>query len=198
MPDQALHHEKELLARISLGEEAAFRELFDHYWDHLYHYLVQVTKSPEIAEEIAGDVFLKLWTGRALLHRIRRLDAFLFRVAHNKAIDFLKLTARNQRMRQMVSQSIDSARAPAADHLLLDREAQQMLAEVVAKLSPRRRLVFTLSRMEGLSNEEIASRLHLSPNTVKNTLGDSMRAIRIFLARRGIHGLLLLSILFPN
>jgi RNA polymerase sigma-70 factor (ECF subfamily) len=179
-----LQDEAYLLARIAGGDEQAFSTLFHHYWDRLYNYLNKVTKSPEIAGEIAADVFLKLWTARSRITGIRNMDGFLFRIARNKAIDFFKMAARNERLRQMVARSMEQSAAPAADQRMLDEELAQALAQAIAGLSPRRKLIFTLSRVEGLSNEEIATKLNLSPHTVKNTLVDSVRSIRALLQKK--------------
>ena len=78
--------EKELLALIAEGHEPAFRVLYDRYWEKLFNYLVHITKSREIAEEIVADVFLKLWTGRDLLQNIQHMDGFLRKVAYNLSL----------------------------------------------------------------------------------------------------------------
>jgi RNA polymerase sigma-70 factor (ECF subfamily) len=173
-----------LLRRIARGDEQAFTTLFHHYWDRLYNYLNKVTKSPEIAGEIGTDVFLKLWTGRSQITGIRNMDAFLFRIARNKAIDFFRMAARDERLQQMVASSMGQPAAPAADQGMLEEELQQALTQAIARLSPQRKLIFTLSRVDGLTNEEIATKLNLSPHTVKNTLVDSVRSIRAVLQKK--------------
>jgi RNA polymerase sigma-70 factor (ECF subfamily) len=82
------YDEKELLEQVAQGNEWAFNILFERHWDHLYNYMKRLTKSHEVAEEIVVDVFLKLWTGRELVPGIHNMDAFLFRVAQNKAMNF--------------------------------------------------------------------------------------------------------------
>jgi RNA polymerase sigma-70 factor (family 1) len=184
-------YDQELLEQIARGSETAFKVIFDRHWDRLYNYMMVLTKSPEVAEEIASDVFLKLWTGRELLPGIHNLEAFLLRVAHNKAMDFFNVTARNAKYQKMISEAIRQSEVPGADYHLLDKEAQGLLGEIVSGLSMQRRLVFTLHRIEGLSHEEIAKRLQLSPQTVKNTMVDAQRSLRLLLKKRFPDGLFL-------
>jgi len=190
-------YDQELLEQIAQGSEAAFKVIFDRHWDRLYNYMLALTKSPEVAEEIAADVFLKLWTGRELLPGIHHLEAFLLRVAHNKAMDFFAVTARNAKYQKIIFETIRQPEVPGADQPILDKEAQGLLGEILSGLSMRRRLVFTLHRIEGLSHEEIAQRLNLSHQTVKNTMTDAQRSLRVLLKKRFPDGLfaLLISIL---
>lgn len=181
---RALKDERQLLEQISRGDEQAFNTLFSHYWDRLYNYLMKVTKSREISEEIGTDVFLKLWTGREQVVCIRHMDAFLLRVAHNKAMDFFRVAARNERLQEMIGQSMQQQAEPAADQGMLDAEMRETLEAAISRLSPRRKRIFTMSHMQGLSNEEIARELALSPHTVKNTLADSARSLRGILQKK--------------
>lgn len=189
-------YDKELLEQIAQGSETAFRVIFDRHWDRLYNYMLTLTKSSEVAEEIATDVFLKLWTGRELLPGIHNLEAFLLRVAHNKAMDFFNVAARNARYQKIIFESLRSPEVPGADYRLLDKEAQGLLTEVLSTLSFRRRLVFTMHRIEGLSHEEIAQRLDLSHQTVKNTMVAAQRSVRDLLKKKYPDGLLLLLLYF--
>lgn len=156
--------------------------------------MVAVTKSSEVAEEIAADVFLKLWTGRELLPGIQNLEAFLLRVARNKALDFFAVTARHAKYQKVIFETIRQQEVPGADRRLLDKEAQGLLGEILRGLTLRRRLVFTLHRIEGLSHEEIAQRLNLSHQTVKNTMADAQRSLRDLIKKKYPDGLLLLLV----
>ncbi len=182
-------YDKDLLEQVAQGSETAFKVIFDRHWDRLYNYMLSLTKSSEVAEEIAADVFLKLWTGRELLPGIHNLEAFLLRVAHNKAMDFFTVTARHAKYQKMIFEAIRQPEVPGADQRVLDKETQLLLGEILSGLSLRRRLVFTLHRIEGLSHEEIAQRLNLSHQTVKNTMADAQRSLRTLLKKKYPDGL---------
>ena len=191
-------YDKDLLDQVAQGSEAAFKIIFDRHWDRLYNYMMALTKSSEVAEEIAADVFLKLWTGRELLPGIHNLEAFLLRVAHNKAMDFFAVTARHAKYQKIIFEAIRRPEVPGADSRLLDKEAQGLLGEILNRLTLRRRLVFTMHRIGGLSHEEIAKRLNLSHQTVKNTMADAQRSLRDLIRKKYPDGLLLLLLWLVN
>lgn len=183
----------ELQMQIAEGDESSFQRLFERHRDKLFNYLFSIVKSREIAEELVIDVFLRLWIGRELLTEIQNMDAFLHKVAYNKAIDFLRISSRNTSLQKLVSREIlSSARERGADHRLQEKEYREIIRQAVHQLSPQRRLVFILSRVEGLTYDQIAERLNLSRNTVRNTLAETLRSIRSYLRKHEINPVLLL------
>ena len=184
--------ENDLLRSIAEGDEAAFTQLYNRYWQKVYTYLLRMTKSHEIAEELLYDIFTKLWTGRELITQIRDMDAFLSKVAYNKAISFFRYTATQRKMQQLIAKQMEDLYVEDAADKLLNNEARQLLDEAVRQLSPQRKLVFSLSREQGLTHEQIARQLNLSTQTVKKTMSNALSSIREFLHKRGLEGSLLL------
>lgn len=189
-------NEKELLALIAEGHEPAFRVLYDRYWEKLFNYLVHITKSREIAEEIVADVFLKLWTGRDLLQNIQHMDGFLRKVAYNKAMDFFKIASRDARLQRIIAEGMSEAAESGTDGRLLDNEYQHILREAIRQLSPQRRLIFNLSREAGLTHEQIARQLNLSRHTVRNSMAEALKSIRQYLLKYDIDTFILAWIFF--
>jgi RNA polymerase sigma-70 factor (ECF subfamily) len=180
------YNETQLLHNISNGDEASFNIIFAQYRDRLFAYLVTITKSHETAEEIVLDVFMKLWMGREIVSEIQNLQSFLYRVAHNKAIDFLRSAQRNPVQQNEIWEAIQSTAGEASsDHLLHRHNAEAALNEAVGQLTPMRQKVFQLSREEGMSYDEIADHLNLSRNTVRNHVAASLEFIRKYLQGQG-------------
>ncbi|MFT4093693.1 MAG: RNA polymerase sigma-70 factor [Niabella sp.] len=171
-PDEAL------LSLIAQGDEKAFATLFERYRNTLYNYLIKITKTKETAEEMVLDVFLKIWTAKAALEEISHFEAFLFRVAHNQAIDFLRQSQRSKQAQAVIWADMQYLRAAMADEKLLKADTEQAIKEAVSQLSPQRQEVFRLSREEYLSYDEIAERLQLSRFTVRNHLSAALQFIR--------------------
>jgi RNA polymerase sigma-70 factor (family 1) len=183
VPEQPPYNERELLLLVANGDQDAFARIFEKHRQRLYTYLVGITKAPEVAEDILVDVFMKLWIGREMLARIENLEGFLHKVAYNKAMDFFKTTARHARLQQVYAQRIDRFEQNLEDWLI-DEEARRILREAVNQLPPQRKLIYTMSREQGLSYDEIAKALHLSRNTVKGTIMAATRSISEYLNKK--------------
>lgn len=177
MQRHSTYDEKQLLEEIAAGDEQAFELLFMQNRKKVYHYLLQLTKFPEIAEELTMDIFLKLWVGRDLLPVINNLDAFLFKVAHNKALDFFRIASRQHRLHQAYKDHIEHLHN-TGQYLPIDQVNLELLSTVINDLPPRRKLIYKLSREENMTYEQIAKHLNLSHKTVKNTMLSALKDIR--------------------
>jgi len=67
------------------------------------------------------------------------------------------------------------------EEMIWAHESENLVSQAIAKLPPQQQMVFKLSKQEGLSREDIACQLHISPNTVKNHLSNAIKFIQIFL-----------------
>lgn len=179
------YDEATLLRQVAGGDEKAFNKIFDLYKGKLYGYLLKITKSPEIAEEIVTDVFVRLWIGKDLLNNIKRLDSFLHKVAYNKAIDFLRTVSRQDKLQKLYIERVEPEPEKQADKLLMDAEARELLQKAIQQLPPKRKLIYTLSRENGLTHAQIAKALNLSSNTVKNSIVSATKSISVFLKNAG-------------
>lgn len=168
-----------LLQLIGEGDETAFNEIFDRYRNRLYNYLVKVTKSKESAEEATLDVFLKIWNAKGMLHEIINFEAFLFRVARNKAMDYVRKAASNRLVQQEIWEDLEKlVSETTADQKILSAETELAINTAINKLPPQRQMAFRLSREEWLSYDEIAERMHISRNTVRNHIVAALQFIR--------------------
>ncbi|GAA4315528.1 RNA polymerase sigma-70 factor [Compostibacter hankyongensis] len=182
------------MEQISASDQKAFDLLFERYRNRLFVYLIKVTKSKETSEEIVLDVFLKIWQGRTLLSEVDNFEAFLFRIARNKALDFLRWAQKRPLVQMEIWSRIqDTPAAAQTDNRILLQHAEAAIHYAVKQLSPQRKAVFLLSREHGLTYEEIATRMHISPHTVRNHLAASLQFIRNHLSSNGE---MLLSLLF--
>ena len=175
--------EKALLTEISGGNEKAFRTLFSGYYKQLFNYIYSFIKSKQIAEELVMDVFLKIWLGRDIIPQIEKFDAFLFRVAHNKSIDFLRSAAKDPKFQDLLWDQIQLANDVQADSSILLQEYEAKLRKAVSLLSPQRKKVYQLSREQDMTHDQIAVQLKLSKNTVNNHIVDAQIFIRTYLSK---------------
>ena len=172
-----------LLQRITQGDERSFNLLFEQYRNQLFTYLFRITKSAETSEEIVLDIFLKIWHGREIVGQIDNFEAFLYRIAHNKAIDFLRSLKRNPMLREQTWEQIEEPLSfYESDACLIFKNTEAIFNEAVSQLSPQRQKVFHLHHSHGFTNQEIAERMLLSRNTVRNHLAASLEFIRKFMS----------------
>lgn len=181
MPVIVEYDETTLLHKVAEGDEAAFNKVFDRYKDKLYGYLLKITKSSEISEEIVTDVFVKLWVGRSLLIHINNLNSFLHKIAYHKAVDFLRTVSRQNKLQKLYVERMEPEPEKRADELLIDAETRELFQKAIQQLPPKRKLIYTLSREKGLTHAQIAKALNLSSNTVKNSIVAATKSIGIFL-----------------
>jgi RNA polymerase sigma-70 factor (ECF subfamily) len=77
LSDYIHHNEAELVERVALGDEYAFKLVFNHYWPRVYSVALIFAKSPEVAEDAAQEVFANLWIKKELLKEVKEFKAYL-------------------------------------------------------------------------------------------------------------------------
>ncbi|HEY0274255.1 MAG TPA: RNA polymerase sigma-70 factor [Chitinophaga sp.] len=171
------YSERELLQRSGNGDKMAFAEIFRRYKLKLYGFVFRLTHSPEMAEDVVQNVFLKLWQDRHLLDNIDHLSSYIFRMAQNQTINAFKRSAKETLViRQLFTGEPAAPFDPETD--LAYKEMEQAFRRAVDQLPAQQKKVYLLSREEGLKHEEIARRLGISAGTVKNHMIQLLRTLR--------------------
>lgn len=166
---------------MAAGDEAAFRSLFEKYRDVLFTYIARFVRSDQVAEELVMDVFMKIWLGRELALQIERFDAFLFRIARNKSIDFLRSVTRDSNFKELLWARLKGLTEDGADSILIIQEYEAKVREAIALLSPQRRKVYQLSREQEYTHDQIARQLNISKATVNNHIVEAQGFMRKYL-----------------
>ncbi|MBS1565514.1 MAG: sigma-70 family RNA polymerase sigma factor, partial [Bacteroidetes bacterium] len=177
----AQYTDTKLFSRIAAGDEEAFAILFHRYTSQLFPFLVSIVKSEVDAREILQETFLKCWLNRAKLGGIDNPGAWLNTIAAHSAYNYLRSRARYEK--HLGNLAPMEPETEELVHVLDVRYAQQAIAQAVAQLPPKRRQIFELSRNEGLTRRQIAERLQLSENTVRNQLVESLRFLQDYLRK---------------
>jgi len=162
--------------------ELLFADIFKKHEHRLYTLALALTKSEQYAKDTIQDVFLKLWEQRQQLHDIRNMEAWLYRLTENKAIDFLRSAAADDRLRETIWHNLSQTRNDTAEWMEA-REYNRIIQQAIDLLPPQRKRIYYLNKKEGLSHAQIADELSLSRHTVKNQLSSALRFIRGFVAR---------------
>lgn len=166
------------------GDERAFEVIYRHYAARLFSFVEKLVKDPELAEELIQEIFVQVWINRLAFHEVLLPTSYLFSIANRQALKYLKKVANDKRILNSI---IDYSQAITNDteEKTILRESVESINLAVAQLPPQRRLIWELSRNEGLSHEQIASRLNISRNTVKNQMVHALKFVRAFLDQRG-------------
>lgn len=174
-----LYDEKYLLSQVAQGDQAAFSQLFNAYHQKLGAYILRLTESFPLTEEIVQDVFLSIWQHRAGLGDVHRFEPYLFVIARNRAFNCLKQLAREQvRKREWAYNRQETA--DAGDNPESDYGYDVLLEKAVDMLPPQQKKVYQLHNQEGLAYPAIAVRLGLSATTVKKHMSLAIRRIRAY------------------
>jgi RNA polymerase sigma-70 factor (ECF subfamily) len=180
LPGCPPYNEKALLARIAANDEKAFRELFDLYKERFYAVALKMTRSGETAQDIVQDVFMQIWNNRENLAGVDNPPAYFFTAVYRKIYHHYRKLALEKRLLHVVAPA-ELSMKNVTEEMVLAHESEVLISQAIAKLPPQQKLVFKLSRQEGLSRDAIASQLHISAHTVKNHLLDAVKFIRSFL-----------------
>jgi len=165
----------------------AFDIIYKKYSRRLYGFVFRYVKQEADTEEIVQEVFIKIWKTRGKIDVYSSFESFLFTVAHNATVNLLKKRATEQKyIEHIKSLQIINESYQLTDEIHY-KELNQKFQGVLNELSPRQKEIFQLSREEGLSNKEIAEKLSISVQTVKNHLVTALS----FLKRKLDNGLLI-------
>jgi RNA polymerase sigma-70 factor (family 1) len=176
MPENPRYDIKNMLLHVGEGNELAFKAIIDFYKERFYAASLKMTHSGDIAEEIVQEVFVSLWIKRVQVAAATNSEGYLFAMLHNSIYAHFRKLALEKAMKKKMGQQSDIDSSPIED-LLFAKEDREMFESVINQLPPQRRIVYKLSRQQGLSRQQIASQLHISPHTVKNHLQQAIRFI---------------------
>jgi RNA polymerase sigma-70 factor (family 1) len=172
------YDEKELLLRIAVGDAGAFSTLFYWYHQELAAYVLRLTRSICLTEEIVQEAFLKVWIRRDRLSEVEDFRSWLFSICRNHTFNCLRDLARNTLQQQAW---ITQVLSQAHNNEEPDREYYYtLIEEAVSHLSPQQQKIYLLSRRDGLRYEDIARDLQLSRNTVKRHMSLALHAIESY------------------
>jgi RNA polymerase sigma-70 factor (ECF subfamily) len=162
------------------GDRAAFKAIFSGHYQDVCRTIRRYIVDPGLTEDLAQEVFVRLWQKRERLNITSNLPAYLRRMAVNEALAHLRKKTRFQADELPIH--LPGLVAAHADEQLAANELQTRINTVVESLPGRCRLVFQLSRYEDLSNREIAEQLEISVKTVENQMTKALRTMREGLA----------------
>jgi RNA polymerase sigma-70 factor (family 1) len=160
--------DSKLTSLIRTGVKEAFQELFTRYAPRIYQFSLSYLNNEADAEELVQDVFLKIWERREKLDPSKKIKAFIFKIAVNTIYDFIRRKNIESAYKEFAGADFKSQ--DSTWHQVIFDEMLGNLDVLVKQMPAERQKIFRLSREDGLTNNEIASKLNLSKRTVENQL----------------------------
>jgi len=170
-------HDLQLIDLLKEDDEAAFTEIYSRYAENLTGFASTKLYSLADARDIIHDLFVTLWEERRTLMVHRKLESYLFTLVRYRVIDKIRKNITKEGyagMTSMLSQSY----GPEVEGQIAAKELQQQVNSKLEELSPRVKEVYKLSREQHLSIKEIAVKLEVSEQTVKNQLTVALGHLR--------------------
>lgn len=168
---------------LAKGDLSVFEVFFEAYKKRVFGVALKMLKSPTEAEDIVQEVFLSIWQSRARLDQINDPEAYLFTITHNAIYTHLKKASRNE---QLLNAILYHIAQNTTEETVAAHEAGKLIREAVQQLSPQQRTAFELRKQEGLSYDQIAERMQISQNTVRNHLSIAVKTVRSHLKKWAI------------
>ncbi len=184
MKSYANYTDQDLSRLVAGGDGQAFAALVERLWRNIYLHTLTYTRNPETAEEITQDIFINLWNNREKLKEVNDFSAWLTIVARNNILSALRkrlqgLAGHTQLQDMPEDMLMETLLVP--DKQAESKEFYQLLLKGIELLPEKRRAVFKMSRLEGLSNLEIAEKLQMHPVTVSQYMAKALGFLRAYL-----------------
>lgn len=186
--DLAHWSDDSLMAAVVARDVAAFSALYDRYAGLVYTTALRVLRDPQLAEDTAQEIFVRLWQRpEAFIPARGRFATWLLSITRNRAVD--EVRARGRRRRREVEEREEQPLPLSAPeevdpiHLAEVREEQRAVRAALATLPPEQRRVLELAYFGGLTHQEISAALREPLGTVKTRIRLGMQKLRAALER---------------
>jgi RNA polymerase sigma-70 factor (ECF subfamily) len=184
--------DSELVIHLRTDEVRAFDTLYWRYHRALYSNIIKLTKDAEAAQDILQEVFITLWEKRLTLDPDQAVINWLFTVSYHKSVNYLKKMLKAP----VISSGIDEEMHLSDEQEINLKETQLILLEkAVTQLSPQKRKVFELCKLQGKSYEETARELNISKHTVKEYLSEAIFSVREYMKRHPDYPVVLIYVI---
>lgn len=180
--------EQDLLRQLIRGDIAGYEVLFHKYYPTFFAFIKGMTKETAVAEDIAQNIFMKVWLNREKLDAAKSIRNYLFVLAKHEIYNYFRTKSRHvhdpkggyRADRKQGGGGNLPSRNEIEEKLDLAETAEQV-ETIVGKMPPQRQQIFRMSRFEHMPSREIAEQLNLSVRTVDKHLELALKELRKYL-----------------
>ena len=153
----------ELVLGVQKDDTSAFDALYFKYHQAVYRNIVKLVKDQVVAEDILQEVFVKLWQKRHSIDVSKSVAGWLFVISFNLSVTYTKKRLREQTLYHRLFNERHSTEEDFKEY----EHQHQLLETAIGQLSPQKKKIITLCKLEGKTYEEAAHELNISRHTVK-------------------------------
>lgn len=175
MGDYGLYSDQQLTALLQTGDEKAFTEIYNRYWQRMFVLASRKLYDLDEAGEIVQNIFISLWERRARLEIDGPLSAYLSVCVKYRIINALD---KHYVRKRHAAHFMAPVTSNSTEEWLDFEETRVRLAKLVADMPEKCRMVFTMSRDKGMTQKQIAEALNISEKTVEAHLGKALKTLR--------------------
>jgi RNA polymerase sigma-70 factor (ECF subfamily) len=183
-----LDYDAELMLRVKEGDGASFGVLLEKHRSSVVHFLYRMVQNPSVAEELAQEVFLRVYRSRSTYEPTAKFTTWLFRIATHLALNSLR-DGKNERLQErldddssdMPARQITDAR-PSVEQRMVYQAKLDEVRRAVAMLPEKQRAAVLMHKYEEMEYSQIARVLSCSESAVKSLLFRAYETLRARLA----------------
>lgn len=179
------YNEEQLLRRLAEGDAVAFREIYEQHQQTVFAFAFYLTKSKDLAEEVVQEVFIRIWEKKERLPENMSLLPYIKKMTQNHIFDLFRKASREQTLQRSLYHAMSSVLSLPVDELM-EKELRKIYRGGIDQLPPQKKIIYTLSRDHNLSYGEIAEKLKISQNTVRNHMTEALRSVRNYIERHSV------------
>ena len=184
----ALDQDAELMLRVKDGDGASFGVLLDRHRSSVVHFLYRMVQNQAVAEELAQEVFLRVYRSRSTYEPTAKFTTWLFRIATHLALNFLR-DSRKEKLQEHLDDDTSDMPArqvpdqrPTVEHAMLYEAKLEEIRQAVAALPDKQRAAVLMHKYEEMEYTHIAKVLNCSESAVKSLLFRAYETLRVRLA----------------
>jgi len=174
------YSEKDIIKKISKGDIQLFEMLFKEYYQGLCNFGMKYLKNMDEAEEVVQDVFYNIWKKRQELRINTSIKSYLYTAVRNNSLQKIRVHNLDMKYENYYkSQYINESVSPADE--MNAKELSTVINKALNTLPEKARIIFKMSRYDGLKYHEIATKLSISIKTVESNMGKALKHFRNYL-----------------
>lgn len=188
-----LNGEENVINSLKKGDKSAFEYLYDQYWKQLFGIALKFLGSPDESKDVVQELFVELWVKKDFLQIQSSLSGYLHQALKNRILNFIRSKSIKDKYVDLLMIERQNINSVETDHYLNFKALDQAFHQEIEALPEKCAQIFRMNKIEDYSIPEIAQKLDLSPQTVKNQLQKASKRIRQNLGHYAIEFLIILN-----